>query len=102
MTVLAFIFIPMSLASSIFGMNVQEINTTGHSIWIFICTSVALLALSGLGFYCRHPMKVFFDDKADPFVRDVSARLYYPALLLSGIAWRAAVGFCRLCIDRFM
>lgn len=56
-TVLAFIFIPANLASSIFGMNVQQINKTGHSITFFILTSVALLIMSGLGFYFRHTLR---------------------------------------------
>ncbi|KAL8631135.1 hypothetical protein Q9189_003169 [Teloschistes chrysophthalmus] len=41
-TTLAFIFIPTSLASSIFGMNVQEINSTGKPIWTFILTAILL------------------------------------------------------------
>ncbi|KAI4195183.1 MAG: hypothetical protein LQ350_007357 [Teloschistes chrysophthalmus] len=42
LTTLAFIFIPTSLASSIFGMNVQEINSTGKPIWTFILTAILL------------------------------------------------------------
>lgn len=41
-TILAFIFVPTSLASSIFGMNVQEINNTGNSIWKFLVTAILL------------------------------------------------------------
>ena len=47
-TVLAFIFIPINTASSVYGMNVQEINETGHSIWTFFVTALVLLACSGL------------------------------------------------------
>jgi hypothetical protein len=47
-TVLAFIFIPINLASSVYGMNVQEINDTGHSIWGFLVTASVLLTMSGL------------------------------------------------------
>jgi hypothetical protein len=47
-TVLAFIFIPINLASSVYGMNVQEINATGHSIWGFLVTALVLLTTSGL------------------------------------------------------
>ncbi|KAI9695896.1 MAG: hypothetical protein M1836_006013 [Candelina mexicana] len=42
LTVLAFVFVPVSLASSIFGMNVQQINHTGTNIWVFIVTAVLL------------------------------------------------------------
>ena len=41
-TILAFIFVPLSLATSIFGMNVQQINSTGNQIWVFIVVAVAL------------------------------------------------------------
>lgn len=47
-TILAFVFIPINLASSIFGMNVQQINETGHSIWGFVVAALAMLAASGL------------------------------------------------------
>lgn len=53
-TVLAFVFIPISVSSSIFGMNVQEINDTGHPIWTFVVTAVVLLAFSGLAWLWRH------------------------------------------------
>ncbi|MCJ1388427.1 hypothetical protein MMC18_001274 [Xylographa bjoerkii] len=42
LTMLAFIFIPISLATSVFGMNVQEINQSGTSIWAFVVTAVVL------------------------------------------------------------
>ncbi|KAF2138973.1 uncharacterized protein K452DRAFT_78876 [Aplosporella prunicola CBS 121167] len=45
LTVLAFIFLPISLASSIFGMNIQEINGTGKNIWWFVVISFALIGL---------------------------------------------------------
>ncbi len=41
-TILAFIFLPTSLTSSVFVMNVQEINNTGKSIWIFMVTAILL------------------------------------------------------------
>ena len=43
MTFFAFVFVPISLASSIFGMNVQEINASGHSIWTFVLTSALFI-----------------------------------------------------------
>ena len=46
MTVLAFVFVPISLASSIFGMDVAQINGTGPNVWAFVLTSVALLVVS--------------------------------------------------------
>jgi hypothetical protein len=44
LTALAFIFLPISLASSVYGMNVQQINGTGHSIGAFLVTAFAMFA----------------------------------------------------------
>jgi CorA-like Mg2+ transporter protein len=43
LTTLAFFFVPVSLASSIFGMNLQEMNQSGLSFWVFVVTSAAFL-----------------------------------------------------------
>jgi CorA-like Mg2+ transporter protein len=45
-TILAFVFIPLSLATSFFGMNIQELNSTGQPIWIFLATSVGILLVA--------------------------------------------------------
>ena len=45
-TIIAFVFLPISLATSIFGMNVQQINNTGKEIWVFIVTAVLLTCLA--------------------------------------------------------
>jgi uncharacterized membrane protein len=67
-TVLAFIFIPISLASSIFGMNVQQINESGPEIWNFLYTSLVLWTLSALSFFLRHTMKRFWVRNVDKIV----------------------------------
>ncbi|KAF2106151.1 hypothetical protein BDV96DRAFT_591526 [Lophiotrema nucula] len=46
LTVLAFIFIPISLSSSIFGMNVKQINSSGHSIVAFVITTIVIIVVS--------------------------------------------------------
>ncbi|KAL9579928.1 MAG: hypothetical protein Q9212_004800 [Teloschistes hypoglaucus] len=51
LTTLAFIFIPTSLASSIFGMNVQEINSTGKPIWTFVLTAVLLTSAAVVSWF---------------------------------------------------
>ena len=40
---LAFVFIPISLATSVFGMNIQELNATGQPIWVFVVTAAITL-----------------------------------------------------------
>ncbi|KAK3305868.1 uncharacterized protein B0T15DRAFT_494004 [Chaetomium strumarium] len=48
LTVLAFIFLPVSLASSIYGMNVQQINASGLDIRAFVITAIVLLLVTVL------------------------------------------------------
>ncbi|KAL9087552.1 MAG: hypothetical protein Q9159_003568 [Coniocarpon cinnabarinum] len=42
LTFLAFIFVPFSLSTSVFGMNLQELNNNGRSIGAFIATGLIL------------------------------------------------------------
>lgn len=50
-TLLAFFFIPSSLAAAVLSMNVKEIDGTGSSIWRFIWTATIStnVALGGSG-----------------------------------------------------
>lgn len=48
-TALAFAFVPISLTPSIFGMNVQEIHSSGHSIWVFVVTAFAMVLVAAVG-----------------------------------------------------
>lgn len=41
-TILASIFIPISVGTSIFGMNIHELNGNGPRIWIFFLTTICL------------------------------------------------------------
>ncbi|OTA98350.1 hypothetical protein M426DRAFT_28523 [Hypoxylon sp. CI-4A] len=43
-TVLAIFFVPISLGTSIFGMNIDELNQSGQSIWVFILTTALIVA----------------------------------------------------------
>ena len=47
-TMLAYVFVPISLATGIFGMNVDEITDSGPPIWYAVAVSAGLLALAGL------------------------------------------------------
>jgi CorA-like Mg2+ transporter protein len=46
LTQLAFVFIPLSYASSLFGMNIREMTGNGSKLWAFIFTSLVLLISS--------------------------------------------------------
>ncbi|KAI0973497.1 hypothetical protein F4678DRAFT_28556 [Xylaria arbuscula] len=43
-TVLAIFFVPISLSTSVFGMNINELNQNGQSLWVFIVTTVVIVA----------------------------------------------------------
>jgi Mg2+ and Co2+ transporter CorA len=45
LTRLAFVYIPLSFISSVFGMNVKEIQAN-PSIWVFFATAIAFTFLS--------------------------------------------------------
>ena len=46
-TILAFIYVPLNLATSIFGMNIQQLNESGKSLWVFLLTAFVTLAVTG-------------------------------------------------------
>ena len=66
LTVLAFIYIPIQTASSIFGMNLKELQPN-PSIWVYIITCVIMLIVTltaagwrhFLEFICRLHVRVF-------------------------------------------
>jgi Mg2+ and Co2+ transporter CorA len=57
-TILAFVFIPINTASSIFGMNVTEIGDSA-SIWVFVIVACALSVCSAIGWFLWRQMGWF-------------------------------------------
>lgn len=51
-TVLAFFYVPLNLATSIFGMNIQQLNGSGPRIWVFFTTAIAALLITGGSWLC--------------------------------------------------
>lgn len=45
-TILAFFYVPFNTVTSIYSMNIQEINGLGHPIWQFWVTAICVLLLS--------------------------------------------------------
>ena len=46
-TILAFIYIPLNTVTSIFGMNVQQINENGHNIGVVAASAVVAFLITG-------------------------------------------------------
>lgn len=44
LTLLAFVFIHLSFATSIFGMNLNELTGVGPKVWVFVVTSLIPIA----------------------------------------------------------
>ena len=51
-TILAFVYVPLNLATSIFGMNLQQLNQSGRSIWSFLVTAIVSLLVTGSIWFC--------------------------------------------------
>ena len=51
LTFLAFLFVPLSLATSFFGMNFIELDGTKLSVWWWAVTSVICLGVAVAGYY---------------------------------------------------
>lgn len=45
-TFLAFIFVPFSLTTSVFGMNLQELNQSGQKLKVFLITTAVMFVAS--------------------------------------------------------
>ena len=50
-TILAFFYVPLNLATSIYGMNLQQLNSNGRSIWVFLGTAAILLVATGVTWF---------------------------------------------------
>lgn len=46
LTQLAFLYIPLTFASGIFGMNLQELNGTGQHVWVFLVACLVAVVVT--------------------------------------------------------
>ena len=53
-TILAFIYVPLNLSTSIFGMNIQQLNHNGQSLWVFFVTAVVDLLVTCGSWFCSN------------------------------------------------
>ncbi|KAL8806368.1 MAG: hypothetical protein Q9182_001398 [Xanthomendoza sp. 2 TL-2023] len=47
LTILAFVYVPLNLATSIYGMNLQQLFQTGQSVKAFVITALIALVITG-------------------------------------------------------
>ena len=67
LTVLAFIFVPLSLTTSIFGMNIEQINQSGPSWWVVIATAGAMVFVAFLGWGFANRATRMYDNRLEDF-----------------------------------
>lgn len=51
LTFIAFLYIPLSFTTSIFGMNIEQLGTGSINIWVWIATSVPVLLFTMVVFF---------------------------------------------------
>ena len=67
--ILAFIYVPLNLATSIFGMNIHQLNQNGQSIWVFFTAAVVALLVTGGSWRCSDSInkaKAWYRQRASP------------------------------------
>ncbi|KAF6236376.1 hypothetical protein HO173_005467 [Letharia columbiana] len=53
-TILAFVYVPLNLATSIFSMDIQQLNQKGQNLWVFFVTAVVALLVTGGSWACSN------------------------------------------------
>lgn len=87
-TILAFIYVPLNLATSIFGMNIQQLNGSGQNLWAFFTTAAIVLFVTGGSWLClnllaSHKALAWYNERAAATrTRDKEAIIWDYGLLL--------------------
>ncbi len=50
-TILAFVYVPLNMATSIVGMKIQELNQSGQKVWMSVLTAVLALLVTAGGWF---------------------------------------------------
>ena len=62
-TILAFIYVPINLATSVFGMNLKQLNGQGQNFWSFIVTAIVALLITGFVWFSLELYNVVREHK---------------------------------------
>lgn len=97
LTQLAFVFIPLSYVSSLFGMNITEMSGNGPRLWVFLVTSFSLL-IGALSFWGLSPKveATWTQHMKDRSPSKISAktqvRILYSSLRTGNFIWMIRSG----------
>ena len=58
-TILAFVYVPLNLATSIFGMNLSELNGSGKNLWVFLTTAVVALVITATTWFLIEEVNLY-------------------------------------------
>ncbi|KAL8919488.1 MAG: hypothetical protein Q9208_006773 [Pyrenodesmia sp. 3 TL-2023] len=59
LTILAFVYVPLNLATSIYGMNLQQLNGSGQTVTDFVVTALLALIITGGTWYVAEVVNVY-------------------------------------------
>ena len=60
---LAFVYVSINLATSVIGMNLQQLNQSGQNVRSFVVTSILALIITGLMWFCLEQFNSVVDCK---------------------------------------
>ena len=60
-TILALIYVPITTVTSVYGMNIQQINGTGHNIGTFIVTTMVTILVTWITWFIAEVINSAFD-----------------------------------------
>ena len=75
LTQLAFMFIPLSFVTSVFGMNIVEITGTGAKLWTFLATAACIGMSVSLIWWLSDPLEQWWKKHPPRYELDRSMRL---------------------------
>ena len=76
LTQLAFIFIPLSFVTSIFGMNIDEITGTGAKLWTFLVTAACIGISVSLTWWLSSPLEQWWRNHPKRYDDDYEGSRY--------------------------
>lgn len=79
-TVLAFIYVPLNLATSIFGMNIYQLNRSGQNISVFLVTALIALVVTGGAWYLMEQVNSYLKWRTARLRKDDHKRTKFPIM----------------------
>ena len=86
-TVLAFVYVPLNLATSIFGMNLQQLNNNGRPLSVFVITAILALVGTGIIWFCLDQYNGFIKWKKDERQYDHKTRTKFNLTVRLAMLW---------------